>query len=306
MDKGVVIHIPVGGSELHAWWYPPEGVTGRAPCVVLAHGFGAVKTMRLWAYAKRFAAAGIGALVFDYRHFGESSGELRNLVDLRKQFADWNAAIAAARSLPEVDPDRVAVWGSSMSGGMVVVVAAHDPRIAAVVAQAPFADGRVSLAHMPFSHSLWLFAAGLRDAAGALVGATPYKVRAAGRPGDRQAVLASADAYDGMLRMIPEGETFENEVAARVALRLGWFRPIKFASRVRCPLLVQVMDHDVVTPPGPAAAMAATAPQGKLLGYSGGHFDPYVGATFEQVVPDQIAFLADALQSTTGDGNGPR
>ncbi|MEV5835492.1 alpha/beta fold hydrolase [Nocardia sp. NPDC052112] len=131
MEQRTDIRIPVEGEELHAWWYPPHDVNGPAPCVVLAHGFGGIKQMRLWAYAEQFSEAGFGALVFDYRHFGESTGQPRNLLDLGKQFSDWNAAITAARARPDVDPDRVAVWGSSMSGGMVMMVAARDARIAA-------------------------------------------------------------------------------------------------------------------------------------------------------------------------------
>ena len=80
-------------------------------------------------------------LLFDYRHFGASSGEPRQLVDIRRQLADWRAAIGFARGLEGVDPRRVALWGTSFSGGHVVQVAAGDDRVAAVVSQAPFTDG---------------------------------------------------------------------------------------------------------------------------------------------------------------------
>ena len=73
------------------------------PCVILAHGFSAVRDQRLDAFAERFAAAGLAALVFDYRHFGDSDGEPRQLVDLARQLDDWRAAIAFARSLDGVD-----------------------------------------------------------------------------------------------------------------------------------------------------------------------------------------------------------
>jgi electron transfer flavoprotein alpha subunit len=75
MGERLAVRIPIEGDELDAWWYAPEGVDGPAPCAVLAHGFGGVKEMRLSAYAERFAAAGFGALVFDYRHFGASEGK---------------------------------------------------------------------------------------------------------------------------------------------------------------------------------------------------------------------------------------
>ena len=105
LAKGVQrrdVSIPVGPERLAAWWYPPAGERAKAPCVVMAHGFAAIKEMRLGAYAERFAEAGFGALIFDYRHFGQSTGEPRNLLDPRVQQEDWRAAVAYARDLPEV------------------------------------------------------------------------------------------------------------------------------------------------------------------------------------------------------------
>ncbi|MPY55936.1 alpha/beta hydrolase [Streptomyces spongiae] len=302
MGERLSVRIPVDGDELDAWWYAPRGVDAPAPCVVLAHGFGAIKEMRLGAYAERFAAAGLGALVFDYRHFGASGGRPRNLLDIGRQLADWKAAVAAARVRPEVDPDRVAVWGSSMSGGAVVLVAAADPRIAAVVSQAPLADGRAALFHMlrgSARHVMALGVAGVRDTVGALLGRGPHTLRAAGRPGDRDAVLTTPDAYESMIRLLPPEAPYDNEVSARVILTLPFFRAVKAAPRLTCPLLVQVMDHDDITPPGPGAALAAAARHGELLAYPGGHFDPYAGEGFDRVLPDQIAFLARVLRTGT-------
>ncbi len=73
------------------------------PCVVMAHGFGGTRTARLDAFAERFAAAGLAAVVFDYRYFGDSTGEPRQLIDIKRQIDDWRAAVAFTRTLPEVD-----------------------------------------------------------------------------------------------------------------------------------------------------------------------------------------------------------
>ena len=106
----------------------PTTATGEVACVVLAHGFGGVKEARLDAYAERFAAAGYAALVFDYRHHGDSGGEPRLLIDIGRQHEDWRAAIAHARGLDGVDANRIAAWGTSFSGGHVVELAAADQR----------------------------------------------------------------------------------------------------------------------------------------------------------------------------------
>ena len=91
-----------------------------APCVVLGHGFGGTIEARLTAFAERYAQAGCHALAFDYRHFGASDGEPRQLLSIRRQIQDWHAAIVHARFVDGVDPHRVALMGTSFSGGHVV------------------------------------------------------------------------------------------------------------------------------------------------------------------------------------------
>ncbi len=98
------VTIPSGNDSLAAWLYLPEGESsGKPPVVVMAHGLGAVKEMRLDAYAERFAAAGYACVVFDYRHFGGSTGEPRQLLDIHRELDDWKAALAWTRSNAEVD-----------------------------------------------------------------------------------------------------------------------------------------------------------------------------------------------------------
>ena len=126
-----------GAARCAAWLYRPAAPP-PFPCVVMAHGFGGTREVRLDAYAERFAAAGFAALVFDYRHFGASEGEPRQLLDVAKQLGDWRAAIAWARAQPEIDAARVAIWGTSFSGGHVMSLGAEDAQLAAIVAQVPF------------------------------------------------------------------------------------------------------------------------------------------------------------------------
>jgi fermentation-respiration switch protein FrsA (DUF1100 family) len=102
-----------GGERCHAWLYLPAATTTPPPVIVMAHGLGAVKTLRLDAFAERFAAAGYAALVFDYRYFGESEGQPRELISVRQQRQDWRAAVSFARTLPGVDGNRIVLWGTS-------------------------------------------------------------------------------------------------------------------------------------------------------------------------------------------------
>ena len=109
------LFFPSGEDRCHAWLYLPEGATEAtpAPVLVMGHGLGAIKEMRLAAFAERFQAEGYACLVFDYRYFGQSGGDPRELLSIPRQREDWRAAVAFARTLPEVDPDSVVAWGTS-------------------------------------------------------------------------------------------------------------------------------------------------------------------------------------------------
>lgn len=265
------------------------------PCVILAHGFAGVREARLSAFAERFAAAGLAAPVFDYRHFGASTGEPRQLLDIGLQQDDWRAAISYARTLPGIDAERIALWGTSFSGGHVVVVAAGDPRVAAVVSQAPFVDGIAALGAAGPVTLARMTVAGLRDETRRLRGRDPFPIAAVGPPGS-VAVMTSPDAEPGYRALFAPGQSLRNEVAARVCLRIASYRPITAAANVRCPWLVCICDDDAITPPAPAARAARKGPRAELRRYANArHFEIYVGELFERAVADQTAFLTRSL-----------
>src|SRR5712692_3163628 len=133
------------GVTLRGWLYLPDRTAGQAATVVMAHGFSAVKEMYLDRFADAFAAAGLGALVFDNRNFGASDGEPRQEIDPWQQVSDYRDAITFAETLPETDPARIGIWGSSYSGGHVMVVGAIDRRVKCVVAQVPLISGHENL-----------------------------------------------------------------------------------------------------------------------------------------------------------------
>jgi dienelactone hydrolase len=276
------------GSRCAAWFYRPE--RRPAPCVVMAHGFSAVREQRLDAYAERFAQAGFAALVFDYRHFGASAGEPRQLLDIQRQLQDWRAAIAFARGQEGVDAKRIALFGSSFSGGHVQWLAAHEPEIAAAIAQAPFVDGLRNLPALGIAQVLKLTAAGMRDALRALTGRAPYLVPAVGAPGSF-AIITTPDAEEGFRKITPPGSTWRNEVCARIALQIGFYRPGQYAAQIRCPILFCIAAQDVLTPARLAFEAAERAPHGEAKSYPCGHFDVYLPPIFDQVVTDQIDFL---------------
>jgi dienelactone hydrolase len=291
------------GLQCSAWLYRPGGVA-EPPVIVMAHGLGGTREMRLDAFAERFQAAGYAALVFDYRHFGESEGEPRRVVDIRKQRADWRAAIAHVRSRQDVDPGRVILWGSSLSGGHVIATAAQDPGISAAMAQGPFTSGiSSSLAMHPLS-ALKVGPRAMADQVGSYLGRGPVYIPAIGKPGEL-GLLTSPDSVPGVMALVPEGSTFDNRLSARFGSQILFDHPGRQAKKVRCPLLVAVCDKDTVCPPGPTRRYAAQAPRGEVRDYPFGHFDIYVGEAFETAVADQLEFLARHVPTEQNQATDP-
>lgn len=287
------VTFPSGEATCAAWLYAPDGATPTAPApiIVMAHGLGGVREARLDAFAERFAAAGYASLVFDYRYFGASGGEPRQLLDVKRQRNDWKAAIAYARSLPSVDPDRVVVWGTSFGGGHAIVTAAEDKSVVAAIAQCPFTNGLASVLAVPPLVSAKVTVRAVRDIAGSLVGRAPVLVPSFGPPAST-ALMTAPDAVAGVEAIIPADGSYHKEVSARIALQLATNFPGRRAKDVTCPLHVAICERDNVAPPKPTQKYAARAPRGEVKLYDAGHFDIYVGDWFERNVADQLDFLA--------------
>jgi alpha-beta hydrolase superfamily lysophospholipase len=270
-----------GGDVCAAWLYPASGALAAAPIVVMAHGLSGTRRDGLGPFAERFAAAGVAALLFDHRGFGDSGG-VPDLFEPGRQLDDWRAAISFARSLPGVDAERLATFGSSMGAGNALAAAADDPRVAAVVSQVPFLD-MVRQAHRSSP----------RVAAGMLLAAARGKhLPAIGQP-DEAAFINAPGGEAGWRHVVAIGEDsrWRNRVSS------GWllarpYRPIRHAAKLHCPWLICVGEADRVAAPGPAIAAARRAPRGELRTYPGvDHFDIYDGPEFEALVADEVAFL---------------
>lgn len=283
-----------GETYCSAWLYLPIGVT-KPPVVVLGHGLGAVREMRLDAFSERFAAAGMATLAFTYRYFGDSGGKPRQLMSVKRQLADWDAALEFVRDCDDVDGSRVAVWGSSFGGGHAIQVASRHPELLAAVSQCPFTDGLASAAALGVWGSMKVTPVVVRDFAARLFGRPPVMVPIAAAPG-KPALMNAHDALPGYLALVPKGTEFINHVAARVIPEIATYRPGRSARKVEIPILFCVSTTDTVTPPDQTIALARRAPRGEIKLYSAGHFDFYLGDDFEQLVSDQTRFLTRHLR----------
>jgi fermentation-respiration switch protein FrsA (DUF1100 family) len=268
------------GVTLPGWFYPAEGRPGPAPAIVMAHGFSAVKEMYLDSFAEVFAGAGLNVLVFDNRNFGASDGEPRQEIDPVAQVRDYRHAITWACGLPEVDPLRIGIWGSSYSGGHVVVVAAADRRVKAVVSQVPVISGSANLRALVRADLI----GGLRasfdaDRAARYGGAAPAMLPVVSEDLFGAAALPTPDSWTWFTETAKlRAPAWRNEVTLRSVEMFAEYEPTAYIPLISpTPLLLIPAREDHLTPAHLAidAYEKALEPK-KLVILPGGHFDAYV------------------------------
>jgi fermentation-respiration switch protein FrsA (DUF1100 family) len=268
------------GTMLRGWHYLPESRAGRVPTIVMAHGYSAVKEMYLDRFAEAFAEVGLASLVFDNRNFGASDGEPRQEIDPWQQISDYRDAITFAETLNETDGDRIGIWGSSYSGGHVLVVAATDRRVRCVVSQVPLISGHANARRLIRADAF----AGLQrmfddDRRARYAGKPPAMIPVVSENPAGPAALPTSDSWAWFTET---GRTragaWKNEVTLRsIELFLG-YEPgayIGFVSPTPLLMVVALGDHLTVSDLALAAYEKALAPK-QLVALSGGHFDAYV------------------------------
>ncbi|MET0899028.1 MAG: alpha/beta hydrolase [Mycobacterium sp.] len=289
------------GTVCSGWYFAGEteavaGPGGR-PIVVMAHGFGGTKDSGLVPFAEKFAAVGIDVLAFDYRGFGASEGEPRQQISIDRQVADYQAAIAKAKQLSGVDPNRIALWGSSLSGGHVIRAGAGRDDVVAVIAMTPLtnslATGRAVIAQYNVARALRSTADGVRSRFAVARGRQPIMMPLVSQPGGSGA-LALDGAYDSYVSL--SGPTWRNEVDAAVGLELAMIKTKTHARALRGKLLVQIADYDRYVP-ADAVAKTAVYGRGQVHRYPCDHFDVWPGHDwFAQASDDQVRFLKRVLK----------
>jgi len=274
------IEFDAEGVTLRGWHYPAgDAGTGGAPAVVMAHGFSAVKEMYLDRFAEVFNAAGMNVVVFDHRNFGASDGEPRQEIDPWDQVRDYRDAITYASTLPEVDAHRIGIWGSSYSGGHVLVVAAIDRRVKAVVCQVPLISGHDNLRALVRAD----FIAGFRqlfdaDRLARFRGEPPAMVPVVDADPLAPSALPTPDSWEWFTETgKSRAPAWRNEVTLRSVELFTEYEPGTYLPWISpTPLLMLVARGDHLVPAELAIAAFDTAHEPKkLVILPGGHFEAY-------------------------------
>ena len=267
---------------MNSWWkgtacgtlYLPAQARGPVGAVALAHGWSMVAGGDLEDYAAAIVEQGMAALTFDFRNLGRSDGQPRQEIDPQRQIQDFRAAISYLRRRPEVDRERIGIWGSSYSGGHALTVAAIDKRVKCVVSQVPTTSGFLAAQRRA-----------LRQGAGPAGG-----VR--GRPRSARCGPAARHAAHGRCRSRGAGgvsgarllclhdrrsealPAWVNEVTLRSLELARAYEPAAYIRRIApTPLLMIVATGDGLTPADLQQEAFNTAHQPKqLLLLPGGHY----------------------------------
>ncbi|MDZ7601280.1 MAG: alpha/beta hydrolase, partial [Hoeflea sp.] len=271
------------GTELAGWFFAASSDGAPAPAIVMCHGFSATKEMHLEGFARTFQQAGMNVLVYDNRNLGDSAGTPRGEIDPIQQIRDFRDAITYVQGRDDVDAERIGIWGSSYSGGHVLVVAAMDRRVKCVVSQVPLVAGLANAQRLVRSdHWAGLRAGFAADRAARLAGETPIRLPVISQEGGPCA-LPTEDSLTFFTTLPPENlGRWQNEITLRSMEMFTEYEPGDSIARIApTPLMIVIGDKDHLTPADLTlkAYEEALEPK-KLLILNCGHFDAYVGDAF--------------------------
>ncbi len=264
------------GSMLRGTLYLPIG-DGPFPGVVFAHGWGMCAGGDLERYAQCVAERGIAALTFDFRRLGKSDGEPRQELDPYDQIDDYRTALTWLGLQQDVDPDRLGAWGSSYSGGHVLVLAATDRRVKAVVSQVPTISGYETGLRKTHPRDLAaLQKAFAADRAVRVSGGSPGMIQTVGINGETVA-YPSPSSYHYMIGQSREVPQWRNETTLRSLELARTYEPGPWVPRIGpTPLLMIVARDDTDTPTDLQLDAYTQAREPKeLLLVEGSHYEVY-------------------------------
>ncbi|KAE8395652.1 Alpha/Beta hydrolase protein [Aspergillus alliaceus] len=285
------------GTVLRGWHYATRE---KSPCIIMTHGLAGIRHFLLPPFAARFQEAGFGVLLYDNRNWGDSDGQPRQESNPALQQTDLYDAFNYTVTLPGVDPDRIAYWGTSFSGGNTIYAAAVDKRIKAAVVQAPAVSGETR--SLAFKDQIpAIFEDRARIAAGGERGKIPCIADdlEEAKSGLAAVLFPDMHAYESFDGIYECGGQWENWVTQQTQLHMLKFEAQAMIHRISpTPLLMVIPGNDVTvrTSSQLQAFDKAQEPKELLFLEGAGHFDIYRGEYFERNIAVQIDFLHRKLQ----------
>ena len=272
----------------------PEG-QGPFPIVILGHGLNGLKEWTLPDVAAGLVEVGIAAFWFDYRNYGDSEGTPRNEVSHYGRLQDWQNAITYVTTLPQVDKERIGVWGTSLGGRDVLAFSWMDRRVKAVVAQAPLIKWAMESAAIMagYKDDLASFQADI---------AADRKDRALGKEPRYIDFVKSAgdDVKAAFIKQLSESES--RNYSGRITLQS--YQPTTLIDvtpfiplLAPTPVLFILAEQDFL--PGQQEAFEAAKSPKWLARVPGNHFSPYVESKQQSIAATRDFFRKVFIENTT-------
>ena len=283
------IYIESDQDVIAADFYFPKYVKKPA-VIVMAHGFAALRQFKLIQFAQRFAQAGFAVMLFDYRHWGGSTGQPRELVSLRRQLDDWRAVISTLNVSKQINSKKIILWGTSLSGGYVLTLAQELKNLCAVIAQVPYVDGAASVKIYPIQHLPKALKLSSQDYMGSKVGMKPVSLPVV-HPFDL-CFIPTEQSFNGFMSIVHPDFFWSGQVPARAFFNLIRFRPIQLVRQIQIPVLMIVAQLDSFIPIEASRETATNlAPFVQYHEWKMKHFDIYHEQWLEKAILTQLEFL---------------
>ena len=273
--------------------YTPEGAN-PAPVIIMCHGLATERVFGIQSYINHFLKLGFAVFTFDYRCFGDSQGEPRNFIDANRHLQDIEAAIKHVHALPEINTQKIGLWGSSYGGGHVLSIASTNHSIKAVAAQVPFVSGIATVMSFSMSYQIKGFFHGITDIIKTALSMKPHYVKVIAAANEF-ALMNTPESYPGYSALIPKDSKWENKAPANVCLTLPLYMPTLKASKIKCPTLIVYAKNDSLIPHKAVAKTISKIKKAETLLLDCGHFDIYAGPLFEQTVKREGEFFLKHL-----------
>ncbi|MDY6451236.1 alpha/beta hydrolase [Acinetobacter faecalis] len=287
------LYVKSGQDVIAADFYHPKNIE-KPPVIIMAHGLAALRQFKLVQFAKRFARTGYAVVLFDYRYWGGSSGRPRELVSLKAQLEDWRTMISHLSERQSIDAERMILWGTGLSGGYVLSLAATLANIKAVITQVPYVDGTASVKRYPLQQLSIALKISTQDYMGAKVGMLPKTLPVVDT--SELCFMPSKDSYEGFLSILNTDYFWSGEIPARAFFSLMRYRPIQVVRQIKVPVLfIAALEDSVVPIEASRETVTNIAPYVEYHEWDIKHYDIFHGKWFEKAISTQLEFLQQHL-----------
>ena len=257
--------------------------------IVMAHGLGGIKELWIDKFAEFFCKNGYDCFLFDYRNYGESGGNKRQLVNVKDQLTYWNSAIEFVKNNLNIKTKNIILFGSSFSGGHVIKLLSERNDIKMAISQCPYTSTLATVKTFSLISILKLILAALLDLLTCVTGYHPYTLMLASESGEK--ALMKVPDYNRYLKKIPKNVNFINKAPARTVFEFLKYSPGKYLKKINKPIFIAPCIKDNLAPAYKTIKLANKCKNAIIKEYNCNHFDIYFDDFFIEACNDYINFL---------------